>query len=76
MAVAAKRLFCRLEVIEGGISMGGKVMAGFLKRLYRDEAGQGLVEYSLVLALIAAVCVFALRQLGLAASGLYEKVTF
>lgn len=51
-------------------------MAGFLKRLYRDEAGQGLVEYSLVLALIAAVCFVAVRELGLIVKGFYEKVAF
>ena len=28
------------------------------------EAGQGLAEYALILALIALVCIIALRQLG------------
>ena len=30
------------------------------------EAGQGLAEYGLILALIAVVCVAALRALGIA----------
>ncbi len=30
----------------------------------RDEEGQGLVEYGLILALIAVVCVTALTALG------------
>lgn len=29
-----------------------------------DESGQGLAEYALILGLIAAVCVFALGNLG------------
>lgn len=35
-----------------------------LRRLYKDEAGQGLVEYGLILALIAVVCISALILLG------------
>lgn len=31
---------------------------------HSDEAGQGLAEYALILALVAAVCVGALSALG------------
>jgi len=34
-----------------------------LKRLHKDEAGQGLVEYALILALVAFACVVALQTL-------------
>lgn len=34
-----------------------------------SESGQGLAEYALILALIAAVCVLALGQLGLSIAG-------
>ncbi len=30
----------------------------------RDEEGQGLVEYALIIALVAVVCVIALTTLG------------
>ncbi len=41
----------------------------------REQAGQALAEYSLILAFIAAACVFALGALGLALSGEFDAVT-
>jgi pilus assembly protein Flp/PilA len=35
-----------------------------VKRLYRENAGQGLAEYALILALIAIVAIVALLFLG------------
>jgi pilus assembly protein Flp/PilA len=35
-----------------------------LARVQRDEEGQGLAEYGLILALIAVVCIGALTALG------------
>lgn len=46
----------------------------FLKRLYKDEAGQGLVEYGLILALISVVCLVALAAVGTRANTTLEKV--
>jgi len=34
-----------------------------LNRLHRDEAGQGLVEYALILALVAFAAVIAMQTL-------------
>ena len=34
-----------------------------LQRLHRDEAGQGLVEYALILALVAFAAVIAMQTL-------------
>ena len=34
-----------------------------LNRLHRDEAGQGLVEYALILALVAFAAVLAMQTL-------------
>ena len=39
-------------------------MFKLIKKLYRDEEGQGLVEYGLILALIAIIVIVALRILG------------
>lgn len=36
----------------------------------KDEEGQGLAEYGLILALIAVACIVALRFLGTSVSGI------
>ena len=46
---------------------------GLLDRM-RDEAGQGLAEYALILAFIAVVAVLALTFLGSDISSLLSKV--
>ena len=76
IALPVSEWFCGFKMFDGGISIGGKVMAALLKRLYLGEEGQGLVEYSLILALIAAMCFVAVREFGVMVKGLYEKVTF
>ncbi len=40
----------------------------------QDEEGQGLAEYGLILALIAVVCIVALRALGTSLSGVLNQV--
>jgi pilus assembly protein Flp/PilA len=39
-------------------------LASWLDRVRRDEAGQGLAEYALILALIAVISIIALIFLG------------
>lgn len=41
-----------------------KQMIGKLKSMLKDEKGQALAEYGLILALIAVVCILALTALG------------
>ncbi len=41
----------------------------------RDEEGQGLAEYGLILALIAVVCIAALGALGTGISGTLGSIT-
>lgn len=43
-----------------------------MKRLVREEEGQGMVEYALILALVAIICIVGYRLLGNAAN---NKVT-
>ena len=43
-------------------------------RRYLDEAGQGLAEYALILALIAIVAIIALIFLGTQISGILSTV--
>lgn len=40
-----------------------KLILKTLDRLHRDEAGQGLVEYALILALVAFAAVIAMQTL-------------
>ena len=46
----------------------------FLAALKRDENGQGLAEYALILALIAIVAIIALIFLGTQVSGILSTV--
>ncbi|NLI70483.1 MAG: Flp family type IVb pilin [Firmicutes bacterium] len=39
-------------------------MLTFLKNLFEDESGQGMVEYGLILALVAVVVIVALTFMG------------
>ncbi len=51
-------------------------MITLFKNLWNDESGQGLVEYALILALIAVVCILAVTALGTSVKGkLNEAVT-
>jgi pilus assembly protein Flp/PilA len=46
----------------------------FLAAIHRDEEGQGLAEYALILALIAIVAIVALIFLGGQVSGILNTV--
>jgi pilus assembly protein Flp/PilA len=46
----------------------------FLEVIRRDEDGQGLAEYALILALIAIVAIIALIFLGTQVSGILSTV--
>lgn len=47
-------------------------MLNLAKRLWREEEGQGMVEYGLILALVSIVAIFALTGIG---NSLVEKFT-
>jgi len=46
-----------------------------LKNFLRDEQGQDLVEYALLIGLIALVCVAALSVAGTEVSTVWSKIT-
>lgn len=46
-----------------------------LKKFLMDENGQGMVEYGLILALIAVVVIVALTALGPKISGIFNGVS-
>lgn len=46
-----------------------------MKRLINDEEGQGLVEYGLIIALVALGCILALTALGTNISTFLNRIT-
>ncbi len=46
-----------------------------IKRFVREEEGQGLVEYALIIGLIAIVAITALGLAGTQVSNLFGKIT-
>lgn len=42
--------------------------------LFNEESGQGMVEYGLILALIAVVAIVALHTIGVKVNGTFGKV--
>lgn len=45
-----------------------------INRFWKEEDGQGLVEYGLIIGLIAVVVIIALTTMGTSISGLLQKV--
>jgi len=45
-----------------------------LKRFLKEEAGQGMVEYGLIIALVAVVLIAALTLMGGNLKGMFENV--
>jgi len=46
-----------------------------LRKLWSDESGQGMTEYILIIALIAVVCVVAIKAFGSQIKDLIVKST-
>jgi Flp pilus assembly pilin Flp len=60
------------ECVEGS-RLGGQMKA-LLKRFAREDAGQDLVEYGLLLGLISAATVAIISELGTAVVGQFSKM--
>ena len=50
-------------------------MKGLITRFIREEEGQGMVEYGLILALVAVVVIVALTTMGGEIEGIFETIT-
>ena len=46
-----------------------------MNRFFREEEGQGLVEYALIIGLIAIVAIAALTASGNSVSGLFTNIS-
>ena len=44
-----------------------------MKNLFKDENGQGMVEYGLIIALVAIVVIVALKALAPAISNIFDS---
>jgi len=49
-------------------------MRGFLRALWRDESGQGLVEYALIIALVAIAVIAALALPGGRIGNIFDRI--
>jgi pilus assembly protein Flp/PilA len=54
--------------------MTGTMIPGSLVRLWREDSGQGLVEYVLILALIAFAAVAGMSDLASSINSAFSKV--
>ncbi len=45
-----------------------------VRRLFRSEKGQGLVEYALILGLIAVAAVVALQAMGVSVTDMFADI--
>jgi len=50
-------------------------MLELISRFVKDEEGQGLAEYALILVLIAVVVIIALEALGGKITGIFNHIT-
>jgi len=46
-----------------------------MKNFFKDESGQGMVEYGLIIALIAIAVIAALKLLGPAVTSIFTNAT-
>ncbi|HHY11419.1 MAG TPA: Flp family type IVb pilin [Firmicutes bacterium] len=50
-------------------------MMRFFERLYKEEEGQGLVEYALIIALIAVALIVAIKPLREAIAAVFNDIS-
>ena len=62
------------ELPRGGMAMVPTV-ATWLRRFVREDEGQGLVEYGLIILLVSIVSILALTNLGAAIVNMIQAVT-
>lgn len=52
----------------------GEIMGNFLSKLWRDEQGQDVAEYSVMLAVILVIVVGTIRLIGSSAGNVFSNV--
>jgi pilus assembly protein Flp/PilA len=51
----------------------GKSMINHLKRLWKEEEGQDVVEYALLLVLISLIAILSMKAVGTAVSNVFSN---
>jgi pilus assembly protein Flp/PilA len=74
MAGNSRRLYAAADAFYPLLSTKEKKMISFLKSLIRDEEGATMVEYGLLVALIAMVALVGITLLGTNLQSLYTTV--
>lgn len=49
-------------------------MLNLLRRLWKDEEGQGMVEYALIAALISIIAIVAINASGVAVGNIWTNI--
>jgi pilus assembly protein Flp/PilA len=60
--------------VSGGYFLGEEVLK-VLKRLFKGEEGQGMVEYGLIIALVAIVVIVVLTAMGGKLKDTFNNIT-
>lgn len=50
-------------------------MMNLVKRLWKEEEGQGMVEYGLIIALVSVVAIIALTDVGTSLRAKFDHIT-
>jgi len=58
----------------GGSMKQGRIMGNFLSKLWSDEQGQDVAEYSVMLAVILVIVVGTVRLIGSNAGNVFSQV--
>ena len=67
---------CQSTYLQGDGSFGGsmKIMNNILSKLWSDEEGQDIAEYSVMLAVILVIVVSTVRLIGSNAGNVFSQV--
>jgi pilus assembly protein Flp/PilA len=50
-------------------------MLNIIRKLWKDESGQGMTEYGLIIALVAIAVIIALTAMGGKVSAVFDQIT-
>ena len=62
------------EKVTGLAKRNRLAVTGAVTEVVKDESGQGMAEYGLIIALVAVVIIVALRMMGVKITDIFNKV--